>query len=175
MLRIRAHLHLSLLGFCLPRDIIGLVYAVTQSLYGHMQMACCVWKLLFPWCYQLRWLLQSFCPLLQRSLSLVVGSDRNFPFRTEQSVLFLIFEGQTVSGTCVNYHLLQKEASLKRVERCSDIWVDQQGVRSSLILYSFIWKIVLGIFLTPRAYDLYRQEFFTSLAVPDIFISWIGS
>lgn len=49
----------------------------------------------------------------------------NTLFTDEHSTVCYYLIIDKLKGLCANYHLLQEEASLMKIERCSDLWMQQ--------------------------------------------------
>lgn len=127
------HFPFSVLQFHLLWTHAGLM-CTSLSLWAHRWINPVVSGKQFPWRHPPTLTLSIFPPPLLHSSPKPWGKglDEDIPSRTDGSqVSHSLYTVQLVSGLCVNSHLLH-EASLMRVERYTDLWVQQHALKSHL-------------------------------------------
>lgn len=116
---------LLLLKFWLPWFYKGVcIYTVTSAMNS---CPCQIQSKLFH-CRCL-WLLGAFCPLFWNDPWAWAGVGKGWrcyidiPFKAKHSNLIYVSAWWLVMSLCINHHVLQEEASLMRVESCTNLWV----------------------------------------------------
>lgn len=146
---------------------------LSQSVHLYMQLPCCILEILFSWCETPSLVLKSFHSLFCSSWSFD-GKSVICVFHFGLSTIFYPLNIDQMRLTlCTNCHLLQEEASLMNVERCTDICeYSNKSLELILILCLFGRILVIGSPLRPMIY-LATCSWPTQLTIPETgFISW---
>lgn len=119
----------SMLECLLIWSYTGLVHAVTAAAKTYLQWSCPAQQILFPYMCPLPLVLTNFHPLFHNDQMILVpwcqecGTDvPHLELKTWQTLNLYILSS---CGLCVKQHLLQKETSFMRTQRCTNLWVQR--------------------------------------------------